>query len=133
MNALLQTTTTSVLKHDPWQDFGTAYELSNADTDILKGEQPWELCDRTLTFLILRLHETLQSQDWENCEVALSILIRSDLMPVVDVAAKYGLGALAKRAMLSNRMDAPGAAGTVARFGRVLLVQVLALADTLED
>ena len=116
-----------------WHDFGKAYELSNADIDILRSEQPWDLCDRTLTFLVLRIHETLQSHEWEDCEVALSIMIRSDLLPVVDVAAKYGLGALAKRVMLSNKMDSPGAAGTTARFGRVLLMQILALADGLED
>lgn len=117
----------------PWLEFKNAYELVTADIEVLRSETPWELNEQTMTFLILRLHETLKSKSWGDCEVVLSILIRSDLKPVLHVAASYGLGALAKAAMTSHKLDAPGAAGAVARFGRVLYLQIRHIVDQLED
>ena len=124
---------TSVAMPASWLEFKDAYELVNADIEVLRSEQPWELDEQTITFLILRLHETLKSKSWGDCEVVLSILIRSDLKPVLHVAARYGLGALAKQAMNSHKLDAPSAEGAVARFGRVLFLQLCHLVDQLED
>lgn len=128
-----KTKMTSVAMPAPWKEFKEAYELVTADIEVLRSEQPWELNEQTMTFLIWRLHETLKSSSWGDCEVVLSILIRSDLKPVLHVGARYGLGAVAKRAMTSHKLDAPGAAGAVARFGRVLYLQLCHLVDELED
>lgn len=114
---------------EAWKDFGVCYQLTNTDLKILRAEDPWQLTERSVAFLACRLHDAVRSDDWESSEVVLSILVRSDVLPVIDVATNHGLGDTAHSAMASNAMDAPGAAGTTARLARLLLAQLLALVE----
>tara|TARA_B110001452_G_C15089128_1_gene379986 strand:- start:133 stop:447 length:315 start_codon:yes stop_codon:yes gene_type:complete len=89
-----------------------------------------DLSTRTLAVLARQLHEGILKDDWEVCEIVLSILVRSDLLPWSEAAADLGLGHIAQRCTESNNLDAPGSAGTTARLGRVLALRLYGLNET---
>lgn len=123
----------SALSED-WLQYGRDYELTQADLHLLRKHEPCNLSARTLSVLARRLYDGLvKADDWECCEIVLTMLVRSDLLPWLETAADLGLGHIARCAMESNNLDAPGSAGTTARLGRVLVVKLYGLNELLKS
>jgi len=118
---------------ESWFAWGAQYGLQTFDLVLLRAQDPVKVDRRTLEALSKRLGETLASEEWERCAVLLGLLVRSDLAPAVGTTAAYDrLEALAKLAALSGALRTADAAGTTARLGRVLLVQLLGIANSLD-
>lgn len=116
-----------------WYEWGAQYELHTFDLVLLRAQDPVKVDRRTLGALSKRLGETLASEEWERCAVLLGLLVRSDLAPAVESKDDYdGLEQLAKRAARSGACGTSDAMGTTARLGRVLLVQLLGIAQRFE-
>jgi len=118
---------------DSWLQYGARCELSNVDLRILRSQEPLRLTSRLARAYAQRLQESIDQREWERCTVVLAVFVRSDLTRVVqNDEVYYFLERLAQLAITSNTLDAPDAAGTTARFGRILLNQLLVIGNQLD-
>lgn len=118
---------------DSWLQYGASCQLRNVDLRILRAQDPLPLTTKAVKAYAQRLQECLDAREWERCTVALAVFVRSDLTDVAQSdAVYYALENLAQLATMSNPLDAPDAAGTTARLGRVLLSQMLVIGKQLD-
>ena len=111
---------------ESWIQYGASCELRTVDLRILRSQDPLLLTARLVRGYAQRLRESLDEGSWERCTIALAVFIRSDLCSVLQEFYE-SLEQLAQLATASNPLDAPEAAGTTARLGRILLNQILAI------